>query len=122
MDPRMMKKLQKQMKSEELQVTEVIFRMPGKNLVFKQPSVTAMNLMGQNTYQVIGDPIEVVPGAESGGSGGEAGGGTVVPTGPAIPDEDVKLVAERAGVPESEARAALIKADGDIAEAIISFM
>ncbi len=122
MDPRMMKKLQKQMKSEELDVTEVIFKMPGKNLVFKQPSVTAMNLMGQNTYQIMGDPIEVAPGAESSGTEGDGAAAVAVPSGPVIPEEDIKLVAERAGVSESEARVALIKADGDIAEAIISLM
>ena len=119
MDPRMMKKLQKQMKSEELDVTEVIFRMPGKNLVFKQPSVTAMNLMGQNTYQIIGEPVEMAPGE---GSGEEGDSPASIPAGPSIPQEDIQLVAERAGVSESEAKAALIRSDGDIAEAIINLM
>ncbi len=119
MDPRMMKKLQKQMKSEELEVTEVIFKMPGKNMVFKNPSVTSMNLMGQETYQVIGVPVETVPGA---GEGGEEGAGHPLPAGPSIPHEDIVLVAERAGASEAEAKAALIKVDGDIAEAIISLM
>ena len=63
MDARMMKKLQKQMKSEDLDVTEVIFKMPGKNLVFRSPSVTAMNLMGQQTFQIIGEPEEMAPGS-----------------------------------------------------------
>lgn len=36
----------------------------------------------------------------------------------AIPDEDVALVAERAGVPKSTAREALEDADGDLAAAI----
>ena len=120
MDPRMMKKLQKQMKSEDLDVTEVIFRMPGKNLVFKQPSVTAMNLMGQNTYQIIGEPVEMAPG--EGGTEGTSSGGEPIPAGPSIPQEDIELVAERAGVSASEAKAALIKSDGDIAEAIIDLM
>jgi nascent polypeptide-associated complex subunit alpha len=126
MDPRMMKKLQKQMKSEDLNVTEVIFRTPGKDLVFKSPTVTAMNHMGQSTYLVLGDPVEMAPGAAGGGSaaGSVEGGATApaVPAGPVIPAEDIKLVAERAGVSEADARAALIEADGDIAEAIISLM
>ena len=121
MDPRMMKKLQKQMKSEELDVTEVIFRMPGKDLVFSNPSVTAMNLMGQNTYQIIGEPVEMAPGGGSTG-GIASGGGEPIPAGPSIPKEDIQLVAERAGVSESEAKAALIRSDGDIAEAIINLM
>ena len=116
MDPRMMKKLQKQMKSEEMDVTEVIMKMPGRTLVFKNPSVTAMNLMGQETYQLIGESEELKPGG--GGDSGEA----VVDSGPVIPAADIKLVAERAGVSEAEAKEALKKSDGDIAEAIISLM
>lgn len=130
MDPRMMKKLQKQMKPEEMEVTEVIFRMKGRDLVFKHPSVTAISLMGQNTYQVMGDPVEVISGASPAGGHGEGSSlpagtppsETPAPTGPAIPEEDIKLVAQQAGVTPSEARAALIKVNGDIAEAIISLM
>jgi len=109
------------MKTEEMDVIEVIFRMPGKNLIFRSPSVTAMNIMGQETYQVIGESEEMKP--EETGEGVEgAEGGVPVETGPAIPREDIKLVAERAGVSEAEAREALIKTDGDIAEAIIMLM
>ncbi len=39
-----------------------------------------------------------------------------------IPDEDVKLVAEKAGVSEEEARKALEDAGGEPAEAIIRLM
>ena len=107
MDPRMMNRLKKQVKTEELDVTEVVMKLPGRTLVFRNPAVTAMDVMGQKTYQVIGEPEEM-----AGGTG----------EGPAIPLEDIKLVAERAGVSEAEARTALKKTDGDIAEAIIELM
>lgn len=110
MDPRMMKKLQKQMKSEDLEVIEVVMKLPGRTLVFKAPAVTCTEIMGQTTYQIIGSPEEAAPQGE-----GED-------TGPVIPVEDIKLVAERAGVSDAEARKALQENDGDIAEAIISLM
>jgi len=118
MDPRMMKKLQKQMKTEEMDVSEIIMKMPGKTLVFKSPSVTCMDLMGQNTYQIMGEAVEMAPGA----AGEDGAAVEPVAAGPVIPAEDIKLVAERAGVSESEAKAALVAADGDIAEAIINLM
>jgi len=42
--------------------------------------------------------------------------------GPTIPEEDVQLVAEKAGVSEAEARKALEECGGEPAEAIIRLM
>ena len=120
MNPAMMKKLKKQMGTKEMDdVTEVIIKRPGETLIFKRPAVAEMNMMGQKMYQVIGEP-EVYQGAlpEAGGAP-EAEEGT---DGPMIPEEDVAMVAERAGVSQEEALAALKKTDGDIAEAIMSFL
>ena len=60
MNPRMMKKLQKQLQNstEEIDATEVIIRTKEKELYFSNPSVSAMNLMGQQTYQIVGEPQE----------------------------------------------------------------
>ena len=54
MNPRMMKKLQKQLQSatEEIDATEVIIRTKDKELYFSNPSVSAMNMMGQQSYQI----------------------------------------------------------------------
>ena len=108
MNPRMMKQLQKQMNTEELDAVEVIMKFPDRTLIFKNPSVTAMDVMGQKTYQIMGA-------AEEAATSGE--GETTI-----IPKEDILLVAERAGVSESEAREALKKNEGDIADAIIELM
>ena len=57
----MMKKLQKQIEkaTEEIDATKVIIETPEKTLVFDQPSVTIMDMMGQKTYQVVGEPSEM---------------------------------------------------------------
>ena len=110
MNPRMMKKLQKQLQSstEEIDATEVIIRTKEKELHFSNPSVSAMNLMGQQTYQIIGEPQERSLGGEDESSG--------------IPNEDIELVASQAGVSNEEAQTALEECGGEPAEAIIKLM
>ena len=58
--------------------------------------------MGQETYQVTGDAVEVE-----------------VETELVIPDEDIEMVANQAKVSKNEAEEALIATDGDLAEAIL---
>lgn len=100
MNPKDMQKAMQRMgiKQEEIDATEVIIKTPGKNIIFKNPSVTKVDMMGQKSYQIIGEPIE-----ES-----------------SISEEDIKTVAEQANVSEKEARKALEKNNGDLAEAILS--
>lgn len=110
MNPRMMKKLQKQLQSatEEIDATEVIIRTKDKELYFNNPSVSAMNMMGQQSYQIVGEPEE-----RSLGSSGETTN---------IPQEDVELVALQAGVSHQKAKDALKECNGEPAEAIIKLM
>jgi len=107
MDPRTMRKFQKQTKTEELKALEVRIKLPDRTLLFKTPAVTMTQLAGQETYVIMGTPEEVAEEEKEKSQG------------PVIPQGDIKLVAERAGVSEAEAREALIKSGGDIAEAII---
>ncbi|MGM0509901.1 MAG: nascent polypeptide-associated complex protein [Thermoplasmatota archaeon] len=104
-NPRQMKRMMKKMgmETDDIDATRVIIETPEKKLVFDDPDVVNMNIQGQNMYQVVGEPRE------------EALEGEVL-----IPDEDVKMVAERAGVSEEEAKEALKEADGELAEAIIN--
>ena len=89
---------------EEMEdVQEVIIKTAGKTLVFKDAAVTCMEVSGQVTYQIVGTPEEVT--TDSG-----------------IPKEDIRLVAEQAGVSESEAKKALEECGGEPAEAIIKLM
>jgi nascent polypeptide-associated complex subunit alpha len=98
-NPKQMQAMMKQfgIKSEPLEVKKVIFELEDKKLVIDNPSVTAVDMQGQKTYQVLGEAKEEAQG---------------------LPEEDVKMVAEQAGVSEEEAKAELEKTEGDIAQAI----
>ena len=110
MNPRMMKKLQKQLQNstEEIDATEVIIRTKDKEIYFSNPSVSAMNMMGQQSYQIVDEP------QERGLSGND--------NTPSIPNEDIELMASQAGVSTDKAREALEECDGEPAEAIIKLM
>ncbi|MFP8951826.1 nascent polypeptide-associated complex protein [Natrialbaceae archaeon A-arb3/5] len=111
LNPRKMQQMMEQMgiDVDEIDAEEVIIRTDEYDLVFDNADVTKMDARGQETYQIIGSPEEVESGA-AGGSDADAGS--------SIPDEDVELVAGRAGVDEDEAREALEANDGDLAAAI----
>ncbi|RQH03456.1 nascent polypeptide-associated complex protein [Natrarchaeobius oligotrophus] len=115
LNPRKMEQMMKQMgiDVDEIDAEEVIIRTDEYDLVFGDPDVTKMDARGQETYQIIGSPEEV-----EAGSAGSAGEAAADDAGSAIPDDDIELVAERAGVSEDEAREALEAADGDLAAAI----
>ena len=108
MNKKQMKQMERQMKKmgmkmEELQgVQEVIIRFEDKELIIDNPSVSLMNVMGQETYQVDGKAREVELEYEI-----------------EIPDEDVEMVANSAGVSQDKAREALEECKGDLAEAIM---
>ncbi len=128
MNPRKMKQMMEQMgiDVEELDAERVVVETADGDLVFDGPQVTRMDAQGQQTYQIVGDPEKVdaaLAGAGGDATAVEAGDGStdVGADGEAdagIPDDDVALVAERAGVPQSKARAALEAVDGDLAAAI----
>ena len=119
MNPRMMKKLQKQLKqsTEEIDATEVIIRTSEKELYFDAPAVTAMDMMGQKSYQIVGEPQERPLGSGDATTDGSGNGGVAE-----IPVEDVVLVAAQAGVSEDAALEALRECNGEPAEAIIQLM
>ena len=99
---RMMKKMG--LKMDELgDIERVILQGGGREIVIEGPAVTAIDMKGQRMYQVAGGSVteralekEIV-----------------------IPEEDVLLVAQQAGVSMDRARAALEEAEGDLAKAIL---
>jgi nascent polypeptide-associated complex subunit alpha len=120
MNPRKMKQMMKQMGIDvtELDAEEVVIRTADEELVFSDVQVTRMDAQGQETYQVVGEPevheaSETAGAVESGAETSEADDGDA-----AIPEDDVKLVATRAGVSKDDARDALEAEDGDLAAAI----
>jgi len=98
-DPKLMKQAMKRMgiKQVDIDASEVIIRTPGKDIIIRNPQVAKVNMMGQETFQVSGDIVEVL----------------------GISEDDVKTVASQAGVSEEKARKALEEAKGDLAEAIL---
>ncbi|WP_372912906.1 nascent polypeptide-associated complex protein [Salinigranum sp.] len=121
MNPRKMQQMMKQMGIDvtDIDAEEVIIRTADEELVFSDAQVTRMDAQGTQTYQVVGEPETRERG--TGEAGAEDAGGAdeeSAGAGEAIPDEDVQLVVERAGVSPSEAREALAMEDGDLAAAI----
>ena len=117
LNPRKMKQMMEQMgiDMEDIDAEEVIIRTADEELYFDGAQVTKMDAQGQETYQIVGEPnvretgeaeaIEAGDGADEADDGG-------------IPDADVEIVAQRAGVTESTARKVLEENDGDLAAAV----
>ncbi len=120
MNPRKMKQMMKQMGIDvsELDAEEVVIRTADEELVFEAPQVTRMDAQGQMTYQIVGEPESRALDAEAGEAEADAEADDAGDEGEAIPESDVKLVAERAKVTPDEAREALDAEDGDLAAAI----
>ncbi|TLZ44372.1 MAG: nascent polypeptide-associated complex protein [Methanobacteriota archaeon] len=115
-NPRQMRQAMKRLGIEQEQmddVDEVIIRTATKEYVIRDPNVTAMTAQGQKIWTVIGEPIVRDRADAKKPEGAKA---------LTIPEEDVKLVAEKAGVSEDEARKALEDCGGEPAEAIIRLM
>ncbi|MFW5935343.1 MAG: nascent polypeptide-associated complex protein [Halolamina sp.] len=117
LNPRKMQQMMKQMgiDVEELDAEEVIIRTGDEELYFDGAQVTKMDAQGQETYQIVGEPNV----RETGGDDAEAlEASEEADDDGGIPDADVEIVAQRAGVTESTARQALEENDGDLAAAV----
>lgn len=95
-NPKQLKKLMQQMNMKPVEADRVEIISGSKKLVIDNPEVTSMKVMGEEMFQVKGFAREVKE----------------------LPSEDVKLVAEQAGVGLDEARAALEESRGDLVEAL----
>ena len=100
-NPKDMKKVMKRMgiKQEEIEANEVIIKCADKELIIKNPQVSKINAMGQETLQVTGD-IEERSLEE-------------------FTEEDVKVVMEKTNCSADEARKVLEKNKGDLAKSIL---
>ncbi len=103
MNPRKMKQMMKQIGMDVKpieDVQEIIIRTASGNYIFDDAEVVQMKMQGMTTWQLSGEA-------------------RFEENAPEIPDEDVTLVAEQAGVSADAARDALLASKGDIAEAIL---
>ncbi|CAI48268.1 nascent polypeptide-associated complex protein [Natronomonas pharaonis DSM 2160] len=113
LNPRKMKQMMNQMgiDLEEIDAEEVVIRTADEELVFDDAEVQLMDAQGQQTYQVVGEPES----RERGDSGSEDDSETE--SGGEFSEDDVEIVAQRAGVSESTARETL-EETGDLAAAV----
>jgi len=99
---------------EELDAEEVIIRTADEELVFTDADVQRMGAQGQETYNVVGSPERRERGADAAGAV-EAGDDE---SDDGIPQDDIEMVANEAGVSEQEAREALEAVGGMPLDAI----
>ena len=99
MDPRKMEQMMRQMgiKSRKIDAKRVVIETEEGNYIVESPDVTEIDMKGQKSLQITGDMK-----FESG-----------------VSEEDIKMVMEQANCTEEQAKDALKKAKGNIAEAII---
>ena len=102
MNARKMNKMMQRMgvQQQDIDAEQVIIKCKDKEIIINNPQVAKINLMGQQTIQIVGDIEE--RSLEK------------------FNEDDVKTVMEQAEVNEDEAREALEKSNGDLAEAILS--
>ncbi|MBW2981658.1 nascent polypeptide-associated complex protein [Candidatus Woesearchaeota archaeon] len=105
MNPRKMQQMMKRMGIQQVEIpaTEVIIKTDDKEIVITEPSVSKVNMMGQETFQISGQINEREKAAEK----------------IEISEDDVKTVMEQANVSEEKARGALENSEGDLAKAIM---
>lgn len=103
MNPKMLEKAMKKMgiTQEEIEASEVVIKCADKDLVIKNPSVSKVHAMGQETFQIVGEVEEVDAGVRD------------------IREEDITTVMEQTKASREMAKATLIKNKGDIAKTIL---
>ena len=104
MNPREMQKAMKRLgiRQEEIDAELVIIKTAEKDFIIKNPHVSKVNMMGQETFQVVGDITEV--------DKDEAIG---------INEDDLTTVMEQTNCTKEEALDALQTSNGNLAKAIL---
>ena len=105
MNPRKMQQMMRRMgiQQKEIEATEVIIKTPEKDLIITNPQVSKVNMMGQETLQIVGDIIEKEKDVS-----------------PEINEQDINTVMEQANCSKEQAEQAIKQANGDLAEAIMN--
>ena len=103
MNPREMQKAMKRLgiRQEEIDAELVIIKTAEKDFVIKNPHVSKVNMMGQETFQVVGDITEVEKNDVE------------------INEGDIATVIEQTSCTKEEALEALQESSGNLAEAIL---
>ncbi len=107
-NPRDMQKAMKRLgiTQQEIEAREVIIKTMDAEIVIHNPQVSKVNMMGQETFQIVGR-IEERP-LSSGSEESE------------INEEDIATVMEQTGATEDEAKQAIAGNNNDLAKAIMA--
>ena len=103
-NPREMQKAMKKLgiKQEEIDAELVIIRTADKDLVIRNPQVSKVNMMGQETFQISGEIAEVEKESKA-----------------EINEDDISTVMGQAGCTKEEALESIEESGGNLAEAIL---
>ena len=104
MNSRQLKQAMKKMgmQQEQLDASEVIIRLADRDLIITNPEVAKVNMMGQETFQIVGQITEQLR-----------------DTTPTIDEEDIQTVMEATGASHEEVEETIIRSQGDLAHAIL---
>lgn len=86
------------MQTTQIDAEEVVIKTAEKDIVITNPQVTLMNVMGQKSYQIMGNAEERQK--------------------EKFAEEDIRMVMQKTGASEHDARKALNE-EGDLASAIL---
>ena len=104
MNSRKMQQMMRKMgiQQQELDAVEVIIKTKDKQLVFSNPSISKVNMMGQETFQLTGHFEELPLSSE-----------------PEINNEDIKMVMEQTNATKERVSELLKQNNGDLAKTIL---
>jgi nascent polypeptide-associated complex subunit alpha len=100
MDPKKMQAMMRQMgiKSEDISATKVTIETSEGLLIIENPEIVKITMQGQTSFQISGNVRKEEKTSA----------------------DDIKMIMEQTGCTEDQAKSALEKSGGDIAEAIVS--
>ena len=101
-DPKKMQAMMKQMgiKQDEIEASRVVIeKIDGSKTVIENPSVTKINMKGQESWQITGEARE---------EGNEG-----------VNEEDIRLIMEKTGKDYDKCKDSLSRNEGDIAQCIL---
>ncbi len=106
-----MQQMMKQLGIQQVEVPaiEVIIKLKNnRELIIHNPQVSKVNMMGQHTYQIIGEAHE------------QQSTNQITQGELEISEEDIKTVMEQTNASKEKVYAALIESEGDLALAILN--
>ena len=114
LNPKKMQAVMKQMgiQQQEINANRVIIEKDDGNIIINNPSITKINMQGQENFQISGDISEQEGEQSSEESEEEPEQDNS--------EQDIKTIMEKVGCLEQEAKLAYEKADKDLAEAILN--